>query len=105
MNIWAFLFGFIAGVFPLTLILRFFPGKFLFTFNPYIKGTAFGFLMWLFMNVFAFFEAKYSFFGFMDTEAGFGTIVLLTSSLQGFITAGLAAAFISTRILKKKPSD
>jgi len=41
-------------------------------------------------------------FGLISMEEGFGTIVIVTSSLQGFITAGLVAAFISTHMLKKK---
>jgi hypothetical protein len=104
MNIWAFLLGFIIGVFPLMLIFKFFKGKFLFVINPYIKGAIFGFLLWGVINVFIYFEARYNIFGLISVEEGFGTIVIVTSSLQGFITAGLVAAFISIHILKKKAS-
>ncbi len=105
MNIWSFLLGLIVGIFPLIFILRVFPGKFLFVTNPYIKGAIFGFLLWSFINIFVFFEARYNLIGLTDTEMGFSTIVILTSSLQGFITAGLVAAFISARVWKKKPPD
>lgn len=102
MNIWAFLLGLIIGVFPLIVIFKFFKGKFLFVTNPYIKGAMFGFLLWSVINVFVYFEARYNMFGLINMEEGFGTIVIVTSSLQGFITAGLVAAFISIRMLKNK---
>jgi membrane associated rhomboid family serine protease len=102
MNIWAILLGFIIGFFPLLLVLRFFKGKFLFVANPYIKGALFGFLLWIVINVFIYFEVRYNVFGLIGTEEGFDTIVMFTASLQGFITAGLAAAFMSVRMWKKK---
>jgi hypothetical protein len=102
MNVWAFLLGLIIGVFPIMLIFKFFKGKFLFVTNPYIKGALFGFLIWSVINVFIYFEARYNIFGLISMEEGFGTIVIVTSSLQGFITAGLVAAFISIRMLNKK---
>jgi hypothetical protein len=105
MNIWGFLFGLIIGIFPLMLIFKFFKGKFLFFTNPYIKGAASGFLLWSITNVFIYFEARYNVFGLISMEEGFGTIVIVTSSLQGFITAGLVAAFISIRILRKKTPE
>lgn len=105
MNIWAFLLGLIIGVFPLMLILKFFKGKFLFFTNPYIKGALFGFLIWSVINVFVYFEARFNMFGLIRMEEGFGTIVIVTSSLQGFITAGLVAAFISIHMLKKAPKS
>ena len=101
MNIWAFLLGLIIGLFPLIFILKVFRGKFLFVTNPYIKGAIFGFLLWSAINVFIYFEVRYNIFGLIGTEEGFGTIVMFASSLQGFITAGLAAAFISMHIWKK----
>lgn len=102
MNIWAFFLGLIIGVFPLMLILKVFKGKFMFVTNPYIKGALFGFLLWNVINIFIYFEFRYNMFGLIDMEEGFGTIVMLNSSLQGFITAGLVAAFISTHMWKKK---
>jgi hypothetical protein len=102
MNIWAFLLGLMIGVFPLMLIMKFFKGKFLSIANPYIKGAIFGFLLWCVINVFIYFEVRYNMFGLLGMEEGFGTIVIFTSSLQGFITAGLVAAFISLHMWKKK---
>jgi hypothetical protein len=102
MNIWAFLLGLIIGVLPLMLMMKFFKGKFLFVANPYIKGTIFGFLLWSVINIFIYFEVRYNMFGLLSSEEGFSTVVMFTSSLQGFITAGLVAAFISQHMWKKK---
>ncbi len=102
MNLWGFFLGLIIGIFPLLFILRVLKGKFLFVVNPYIKGAIFGFLLWGMINVFLYIEAKYNMFGLMSREEGFSTMVLLTSSLQGFITAGIIAAFISVKLLKNK---
>jgi hypothetical protein len=102
MNIWAFLLGLLIGVFPLMLIIKFFKGKFLFITNPYMRGAIFGFLFWGVINVFIYFEVRYNMFGLLGLEEGFSTVVLFTSSLQGFITAGLVAAFISQHMRKTK---
>jgi hypothetical protein len=102
MNIWALVLGLIVGVFPLILILTAFRGKFLFVTNPYIKGAIFGFLLWTAINVLIYSEIRYNMLGLIGIEEGFATIVMFTSSLQGFITAGLVAAFISVHIWKKK---
>jgi hypothetical protein len=102
MNIWGFFLGLIIGVFPLLLIFKFVKGNFLFIVNPYIKGAVFGVLLWGSINLFLYLEAKYNMLGLMRGEEGLSTMVLLTSSLQGFITAGLIAAFISVKLLKKK---
>lgn len=102
MNIWGFFLGLIIGFFPILLIFKFIKGKLLFIVNPYIKGAIFGFLLWSGINAFLYFEARYNMFGLMSGEEGLSTMVLLTSSLQGFITAGIIAAFISVKLLKKK---
>jgi hypothetical protein len=103
MNIWAFLLGFILGVFPVTLALRFFRDKkFLFVANHYIKGALFGFLLWIVINAFLYVEVRYDMIGLTAMEEGFGTIVMFTSSLHGFITAGLVAAFISLHLWKSR---
>jgi hypothetical protein len=104
MNIWAFLMGLIISIFPLMLMMKVFKGKFLFVANPYIKGAIFGVLLWSVINVFIYFEVRYNMFGFLGSEEGFSTIVMFTSSLQGFITAGLVAAFMSLHMWKKKTS-
>lgn len=102
MNIWAFLTGLMIGIFPLLFILKIFRGPLLFIVNPYIKGAVLGFFLWGVINTLIYFEAKYNVLGLLSTEDGFGTIVIFTSSLQGFITAGLAAAFLSSRLGRKK---
>lgn len=104
MNIWGFLLGFILGIFPLILVLKFFRGKILFIHNIYVKGALFGFLLWAIINVLIFFEVRYNLIGLAETEEGYSTIALFAYSLQGFLTAGLAAAFFSTHMRKdKKP--
>ncbi|MEW6602326.1 MAG: hypothetical protein AB1499_15240 [Nitrospirota bacterium] len=102
MNIWGFFLGLIIGVFPVLFILKLFKGQFLFIVNPYIKGGLFGLILWCGINVFLYLEARYNMLGLMRGEEGFGTMLLLTSSLQGFITAGIIAAFISVKLLKNQ---
>ncbi len=103
MTVWGFLAGFLIGIFPLALLLKLFTGKVFFIENSYVKGALFGFFLWVLINLALYLEMKYSAIGLLSTEAGFGTIAVFTSSLQGFITAGLAAAFISKRFGRKKP--
>ena len=104
MTIWSFLVGLLLGIIPLLLILRSFRGKFLFISNPYIKGALFGFLLWTIINVCLYLEARYEIFGLLRGEEGLSSMVLVTSSLQGFITAGLLAALISNKLWKGKNS-
>jgi len=98
----ALLFGLIAGFFPLFLFFRFYKGKLLFIENSYIKGAVLGFLLWGLINLFLYIEARYDLFGLLEGEEGFGTMMLLTSSLPGFITAGLAAVFASGKLRPRK---
>ena len=104
MTIWSFLTGFIIGILPLWAFLHFFRGKLLFIENPYIKGPLLGFLLWGILNGFIYLENKYSMFGLFSGAEGFGSILIVTSSLQGFITAGLVAAFISVKLARKRAS-
>jgi hypothetical protein len=102
MNIWGFLVGLFIGIIPLLLILKSFRGKFLFISNSYIKGALFGFLLWAIINIFLYLEARYEIFGLLKGEEGLSSMVLITSSLRGFITAGLLAALISNKLWKDK---
>jgi len=102
MTIMALLLGLIAGFFPMFFFFRFYKGKLLFIENPYMKGALLGFLLWGVINVFLYFEARYSLVGLLAGEEGFGTMILLTSSLPGFITAGIAAAFVSQKLQPHK---
>lgn len=95
MSIWGFLLGFILGLFPLMFIIRLLEGKILFVRNIYVRGAIFGFLLWAVINVLIFIEVKYNLFGLAETEEGISTIALVANSLQGFLSAGLAAAFFS----------
>lgn len=102
MTIMALLFGLIAGFFPMFFFFRFYKGKVLYIENPYMKGALLGFMIWVVVNVLLYFEARYNLFGLLAGEEGFGTMILLTSSLPGFITAGIAAAFASQKLQPRK---
>ena len=104
MTIWSFLTGFILGILPLLAYFHFFRGKLLFIENPYIKGPLLGFLLWVILNGFIYLKNMYSLFGLFSGAEGFGSILIVTSSLQGFLTAGLVAAFISVKMAKKRAS-
>ncbi|MDA8432036.1 MAG: hypothetical protein M0Z60_03625 [Nitrospiraceae bacterium] len=99
MNLWGFLVGLVLGVLP-VLLLKVFKGKLLFVENAYIKGALLEFLPWIGVNVFLYLEARYDPFGLLKDDEGLSTMVVLTSSVQGFITAGLLAAFVSKKIGK-----
>ena len=101
----ALLFGLIAGFFPLFLFFRFYKGKLLFIKNSYIKGAVLGFLLWVLINLFLYIEARFNFFGLLAGEEGFGTMMLLTSSLPGFITSGLAAVFATRKLQSRTKKD
>lgn len=106
MNIWGFLTGLILGILPLVIMLKIFKGKLLFFGNPYLKGAIFGFFLWSAINILIYFEVRYTILGLTEMEEGFSTVVLLTSSLQGFITAGLIAAFLAKHLpIKKSPKS
>jgi hypothetical protein len=101
MSLWGFLVGLIMGFFPILLILKLWRGRLLFVESTYIKGAMFGFLFWAVINVFLYLEARYDLFGLLRSEEGFASMVILTSSLQGFISAGLLAALVSKKMGKK----
>jgi len=105
MTILASLLGLIAGFLPLFLFFRFYKGKLFFIEHPYMKGALLGFLLWGVINICLYIEARYELVGLLAGEEGFGTMILLTSSLPGFITAGLAAAFVSRKRQLRKKSD
>jgi hypothetical protein len=106
MNLWGFLVGLIVGFLPILLILKLMKGKLLFIENTYIKGAVLGFFLWCVVNVFLYFEVRYDVFGLLRGEEGFATMVIFTSSLQGFITAGLLASFISKKLRRNaRPKD
>ena len=102
MTIMALLFGLIAGFLPMFFFFRFYKGKVLFIENTYMKGALLGFLIWVVVNVLLYVEARYNLVGLLAGEEGFGTMILLTSSLPGFITAGLVAAFASHKLQSRK---
>ncbi len=64
-----------------------------------------GFLLWVVINVLLYIEARYNLVGLLGGEEGFATMILLTSSLPGFITAGIAAVFVSQKLQARKKND
>jgi|GEM_PF-2837122 len=105
MSVWGFLAGLILGFFPLLAFMRVFKGRLFFIENRYLKGALLGFFLWVLINIAMYVEMKYTLTGLLMEEGGFGTIVVITSSLQGFISAGLAAAFVSNYFGRKKKSE
>jgi hypothetical protein len=102
MNIWGFLVGLIIGIVPLTIALKLLKGRrFLFQ-NPYLKGAVLGVIAWLILNLLLYIEASYEILGILRGEEGYGTVMMVTSSLQGFITAGIAAAVINEKVIRKR---
>lgn len=104
MTILGSLLGLIAGFFPLFLFFKFYKGKLFFIEHPYMKGALLGFLLWVVIIVLLYVEARFNLAGLLAGEEGFSTMVLLTSSLPGFITAGIAAAFVSQKRQPRKKS-
>ena len=104
MTILASLLGLIAGFLPLFLFFKFYKGKLFFIGHPYMRGALLGFLLWVGINVLLYVEARFNLVGLLAGEDGFSTMVLLTSSLPGFITAGIAAAFVSQKREPRKKS-
>jgi hypothetical protein len=102
MTIWGFLVGLFLGIIPLLLVLKFFKGRFLFIVNPYIKGALLGFILWCVIISVLYFETRFGIFGFLDGDEGFRSMLLITSSSHGFITAGLLAALVTKTLWKDR---
>jgi len=101
MNFKGILFGFILSLFPLIFLFRIFRGKFLFVANPYMKGALMGFLLWVLIAFLFYIDAVYGIIGLLEGESGPALLALLTSSIHGFITAGIAVGALSKRIEDK----
>jgi hypothetical protein len=101
MNFKGILFGFILSLFPLIFLFRIFRGKFLFVVNPYMKGALMGFLLWVLIAFLFYIDASYGIVGLLEGESGPALLALLTSSIHGFITAGIAVGAFSKRLEDK----
>jgi hypothetical protein len=82
-------FGFFLSLFPLIILFKLFRGKFLFVSNPYMKGALMGFLLWLAFALMFYIDAATGIIGILKKESGAALFLLLTSSIHGFITAGI----------------
>lgn len=102
MSLWGFLTGLIIGIVPIMVFFRYVRGKFLFFTNPYLKGVAAGFLLWMIINIFFWVEAQFNMFGLLRGDEGYSTMYIITTSLQGFLTAGLLAAFAANKLWGNK---
>ena len=82
-------FGFFLSLLPLIILFKLFRGKFLFVSNPYMKGALMGFLLWLVFALMFYIDAATGIIGILEKESGAALFLLLTSSIHGFITAGI----------------
>lgn len=98
MTFWGILVGLILGFLPITYLLK--VKRLRFVDNPYLRGVILGTGMWLLVYLILYIEARFSLFGFLEGEQGFGTMMILSSSLQGFLTAGIISAFILKKLKK-----
>lgn len=91
-------FGFFLSLFPLIILARIFKGKFLFVSNRFLKGALLGFLLWLLIALIFYIDAVSGLLGILGTEGGAAFFLTHTSSLQGFITAGIVAGVFSKKL-------
>lgn len=82
------------------VLFRLFRGRFLFVTNPYLKGALMGFLLWVVIAVLFYFDGVTGFLGILNTESGFAVFSLFTSSLHGFLTAGILVGALFRRTRK-----
>ena len=98
MTLWGFLVGLILGFFPVMWLLTIRSIRFIE--NVYLRGALFGTGIWLLLNLLLYMEARFSVLGILGGEHGFGSMMILSSSLQGFLTAGILAAFVLKKFKK-----
>jgi len=98
MTLWGILVGLILGFIPIMYLLK--VRRLRFVENPYLRGVILGAGLWLLLYLVLYIEARYSVLGFLEGEQGFGTMMILSSSLQGFLTAGIISAFILKKMKK-----
>jgi hypothetical protein len=98
MNWKGIVFGFFLSLFPIIILFKIFRGRFLFVSNPYMKGALMGFVLWLLCYLFFYIDAVSGAIGILSSESGFALFALLTSSIQGFITAGIVVGAFSKKL-------
>ncbi len=98
MNLWGFLVGLIVGILPIMYLLRI--RRIRFVENPFIRGAILGAGLWLLIYALMFIETRFLFLGIFDGEQGFASMMILSSSLQGFLTAGILSAYLLKKFKK-----
>ena len=98
MTLWGILVGLILGFFPITYLLT--VRRLRFVENAYLRGALLGAGLWLLLYIVLYMEARFSFTGILERGEGFGTMMVLSSSLQGFLTAGIISAFFLKKMKK-----
>ena len=91
-------FGFFLSLFPIIILFKIFRGRFLFVSNPYMKGALMGFVLWLLCYLLFYIDAVSGAIGILRSESGPSLFALLTSSIQGFITAGIVVGAFSGKL-------
>jgi|WetSurMetagenome_2_1015567.scaffolds.fasta_scaffold363946_2 hypothetical protein len=97
MNWKGIVFGFFLSLFPVFILFKIFKGRFLFVSNPYMKGALMGFVLWLICALLFYIDAVSGAIGILRSESGPALFALLTSSIQGFITAGIVVGAFSKK--------
>ena len=98
MNWKGIIFGFFLSLFPIILLFKIFRGRFLFVSNRYMKGALIGFVLWLLCYLLFYIDAVTGAIGILRSESGLALFALLTSSIQGFITAGIVVGAFSKKL-------
>ena len=98
MNWKGIVFGFFLSLFPIIILFKIFRGRFLFVSNRYMKGALMGFVLWLLCYLVFYIDALTGAIGILRSESGFALFALLTSSIQGFITAGIVVGAFSKKL-------
>jgi len=98
MNWKGIVFGFFLSLFPIIILFKIFRGRFLFVSNRYMKGALMGLVLWLLCYLLFYIDAVSGAIGILSSESGFALFALLTSSIQGFITAGIVVGAFSNKL-------
>lgn len=98
MTFWGFFVGLIIGTLPIMYLLKI--RRFRFVENPFIRGVILGAGLWLLIYALMFIEVRLSLLGIFEGEQGFASMMILASSLQGFLTAGILSAYVLKKLKK-----
>ena len=102
-----FLLGFVLALFPVIILFKVFKNKFLGIEHLYLKGAMMGFLVWGTSMSLMMLDVQTGAIGYVQTDSGMALMSLLLSSSHGFITCGIAVAFVfeNFEALMKKAAE